>query len=253
MTNSPWLTGARVASRKLRLYCFSYAGGGAHAFSSWQSALGPYIEIAAIQLPGRGARISEPPIEALPQLIETLASVIASQDNTPFAFFGHSLGGLLAFELTRYCVSHHLPAPQRLIASGCAAPRYRDQSRQLHRLSDQALIQSLADYNGTPPEILTNHELMALLLPMIRADFGLAERYAYNPGTRLSIPITVFAGTRDQHVSNAQHWGEETTGQCQVHAFEGDHFFIHAQREAVLARLKYDLEDDIAAQQRRAA
>ncbi|PLY40168.1 thioesterase [Janthinobacterium sp. ROICE36] len=245
MKQTPWLVGTRLPTRNLRLYCFSYAGGGAHAYTPWQRALGPNIELSAIQMPGRGARMGEPPVESMTQLVETLVDVIVSDADMPYAFFGHSLGGLIAFEVARCLARQRKTMPQRLIVSGCAAPQHRNQSRQLHRLSDDALIQALADYNGTPPEILANQELMALLLPMIRADFGLAERYAYLAGPSLDIPISVFAGTEDQHVSSAGKWAEESSVTCRVHSFEGDHFFIHTRRDAVVACLKRELESDI--------
>lgn len=253
MKSSRWLVGTRSPTRKIRLYCFSYAGGGAHAFMPWQTALGPEIELVAIQMPGRGSRISEPPVQAMLPLIEALAEVIAEENDTPFAFFGHSLGGLVAFELARYCSSHRMAMPKHLIVSGCAAPQHRRLLRRLHDLPDAALIQALVDYNGTPPEILANQELMALLLPMIRADFKIGECYLYQAGEKLSIPISVYAGTRDQNVSSAQKWADETSLLCQVHSFEGDHFFIHAQRDAVVACLKSELEQVIAASDVRAA
>lgn len=241
LTSSPWLVGARLPARKLRLYCFSYAGGGAHAYTPWQAELGSEIEVCAIQLPGRGARMGEQPMTSMRELVETLAGVIARQDRTPFAFFGHSLGGLVAFELARLCARRGLALPERLVVSGCAAPQHRKRSRQLHALPDDELIQALADYNGTPPEILAHRELMELLLPMIRADFGLAETYAYSAGPALPVDITVLTGDDDMHVSHATEWQKETEARCEVHRFPGDHFFINSQRSAVLACLRAEL------------
>lgn len=236
MMATPWLVRRPGPAGRLRLYCFSYAGGSAATFSEWQPVLGPDIEVCAIQLPGRGARLAEAAITSLPDLVQMIAAVTSSQGNGPFAFFGHSLGGLLAFETARYCKLHRLPMPQHLIVSGSAAPRQRDTSRQLHLLGDQELIDELRKYNGTPPAVLENRELMELLLPMIRADFSLVERYRYRAGALLDMPIAVLAGRADPHVSpaQAQGWASETTAGARVHWVDGDHFFVNAKRTAVL-------------------
>jgi len=235
--------GQASVARTLRLFCFSYAGGSAGSYLPWQAVVDPSIEICAVQLPGRGARLAEQPYTSLPHLIEALAQVIARESKLPFAFFGHSLGGLVAFELARYCKRQYLPMPVHLIVSGCSAPQFRRASRQMHELDDDALIEVLRDYNGSPPEVLANRELMTLLLPTIRADFALAENYKYRPGPPLTIPISVLAGKRDDHDSPDQTngWSRETTNTCRVHWFEGDHFFIQSEREAVLNCLNNEL------------
>ncbi len=236
MNTSPWLLRAPQAGRRLRLYCFSYAGGSAHAYASWQAALGADIDVCALQLPGRGMRMMEQPYTSLPKLVDALGQLLARQDRTPFAFFGHSLGALLAFELTRYCARHGLAMPEQLIVSGTSAPQHREPSRGLHTLPDEALIAELELYNGTPPEVLQHRELMELLLPTIRGDFALAEQYVYRQAPLLTLPITVYAGRRDPRVSleQASEWRKESSGACQLHWFEGDHFFINSERDLVL-------------------
>jgi medium-chain acyl-[acyl-carrier-protein] hydrolase len=221
----------------MRLYCFSYAGGSAAAFLPWQAQLDPSIELCAVELPGRGMRMMELPYAALPALVADLAQVISRERDLSFAFFGHSLGGLIAFELARYCQCRHLPMPEHMFASGSAAPQDRSPAKHRpHELSDHALIDVLNDYNGTPPEVLAHQELMALMLPTIRADFALDADYQYRPYPRLSIPITVLAGKRDDFVSKqVEEWKNKTTGPCTIEWYEGDHFFIHAQRDAVIA------------------
>lgn len=246
MKTSPWLIGAPLATRKLRLYCFSYAGGSAHAYSAWQAALGPEIEVCAVQLPGRGARMAEAAHTSMQELVVSLAEVMTKQDRTPFAFFGHSMGALVALELARFCARHSLAMPQRLIASGASAPQHRKPSRNLHTLPDNELIDALRDYDGSPPEVLEHRELMELLLPMIRADFELVEKYVYRPGRPLDLPLTVLVGDADGHVTqeSAPQWQKETSGPCQLHYFRGGHFFINSERAAVLSCLKLALLED---------
>lgn len=236
MHPSPWLVREhKSVARRLRLYCFCYAGGSASVYAPWQARLDPAIEVCAVQLPGRGSRMAEKPFTSLPDLIKALAQVVARQDDLPFAFFGHSLGGLLAFELARYHRLHYMRMPERLFVSGCDAPQYRSPSRRLHTLSDPELIEVLRDFNGTPPEVLQHRALMDLLLPTIRADFALVDDYVYRPGLPLSMPITVLAGRQEKRTAEqVEGWRKETLAECHVHWFDGDHFFILPEQQAVL-------------------
>lgn len=244
MASTPWLIRRRGSAGRIRLYCFPYAGGNAFHFLAWQTALAPTIEVCAVQLPGRGERLAETPYKSLPALIETVAAVIAQQDARPFAFFGHSLGGLLAFEVARYCQRSDLTRPIHIFASGCDAPQHRSASRRLHELGDDALIAALKEYDGAPSSVFENTELMALTLPAIRSDFALAENYHYRPGPPLDIPITVLAGKLEKiSAAQVEGWQKETTGACRIRWFEGGHFFIHSERTAVLECLKTELAE----------
>lgn len=250
MQPTPWLIRkASGVQRRMRLYCLAYAGGSAHAFTSWQDGIDASIEICAVQLPGRGSRFREPCRTSMPALIDELAGIIDRDDDLPFALFGHSLGGLLAFELARYGQAKGLRQPQQLIVSGCAAPQHRNPPSDRHKLPDDQFIEMLKDYNGTPPELLQNDELMNLVLPMLRADFGLVEDYRYQHGAPLKLPITVLAGRLDDRVSPLQvdGWAKETTGECRTRWFEGDHFFLHAHRADILRLLSHDLAPASAA------
>lgn len=220
----------------LRLFCFSYAGGSALDFLPWHKHVGPDVEICALQLPGRGVRLDEPPHHELQPLIQVLAREIKPWLDRPFAFSGHSLGGLLAFELARHCMRDGMPEPSRIFVSGCEAPQYRKARKPLSRMPDAELIEALRGYNGTPPEVLENKELMSLCLPFIRADFALVDDYAYETGPLLNVPITVLAGRFDAGVpsESVQEWRRETTAECCVEWFDGDHFFIQSRRNEVI-------------------
>jgi len=231
--------------KRLRLYCFAYAGGNANIYAGWQHQIDADIEICAVQLPGRGARFGEPALSSMPVVVKAIAEAIVGQQKQPFAFFGHSLGALLAFEVARYLRGHYLPQPVHLFVSGCAAPQDRSRSRHLHALPDDELLQELKEYNGTPPEIIANRALMDLILPTLRADFMLAEVYTYRAAPRLAMPITVFSGRADPHISEtqAQSWAKETSASCDVTFFDGDHFFINHERQAILESVSRELAE----------
>ncbi|WP_323145073.1 thioesterase II family protein [Massilia phyllosphaerae] len=243
MNTLRWILRHPVRTPRLRLFCFSYAGGNGNAYLPWQAELGRDIEVCALQLPGRGARTGEVPFSSMESLVRALLPVVAALDEVPFAFFGHSLGAMVAFELTRRLQRLGLAQPAHLIVSGCAAPRHRKPPRQLHLLPTDDLIETLREYNGTPHEILAHRELMDLLLPTIRADFALVETYRYDEGPLLTLPLTVLAGRADDAAEPAlrAQWQRETLGPCRIEWFEGDHFFINGAREAVLAAIRFAL------------
>lgn len=244
MMATSWLVRSPCAAPRLRLFCFSYAGGSAGAYAQWQQQLGPHVEVCAVQLPGRGARMGEAPLTSLAQVASAVADVIARQGPLPYACFGHSLGALLAFEVARCSHRLRLPLPLHLFVSGSDAPAARSGLRQLHLLPDAQLIDALRQYNGTPAELLEHRELMALVLPAIRADFGLVETYAYQPWLRLPVPLTVLAGRDDAHVAGARlaEWGRETARDSRIAWFDGGHFFVNEQRAAVLECVAATLE-----------
>lgn len=236
MPANPWFIHPPQPAGAVRLYCFAHAGGNALGFIPWRAKLAPSIELYAVQLPGRGLRAAEPACGDYHALVAMLAAEIAGHADLPCAFFGHSMGALLAFDVARACSAAGTPGPRHLLVSGCAPPRVHLPIPGLHRLGDDALIEALDRYNGTPPQVLKLRELVVRSLPAVRADFALMEHYRYRPGAALDIPITVLFGTEDRLVQPQQlpAWGEETTAPCSVHGFDGDHFFINARRAAVL-------------------
>jgi medium-chain acyl-[acyl-carrier-protein] hydrolase len=243
MNSKYWIVRRPIGIPRFRLYCFCYAGGSAASFLDWQAAVGPSVEICPLQLPGRGARFHEAPYTVFSELIADMSDVIERETKLPFAFFGHSMGGLLAFELARHNMKHGRELPTHLFISGCEAAKYRTSQEKLHLLSDRAFLKHLEKYNGTPPEVLAHPELMKLVLPTVRADFSLVEEYQYTPSPPLNVPVTVLAG-RDEVFDSPKKisgWKEETRNACRIEWFEGGHFFIHSSRQAVIECIRAEL------------
>lgn len=241
---TPWLLRTPQAAPTLRLICFAYAGGNARMFLPWQDALGPSVEVCAVQLPGRGTRRHETPLTAMAEVISTLGDILYPRDDIPFAFFGHSLGALVGFELARWFAAHGVRMPAHMFVSAANAPAQRNAPRGLHRMEDDELIAVLKEFNGTPPAVMRFRELMLMALPIIRADFQISETYGYQPAPKLPIPLTVLAARADKLTSERQvhGWKDETTEACEVHWFDGDHFFINDQADAVLGLIRHSLD-----------
>ncbi len=242
-TFNSWVTCPRPNPQaKLRLFCFHYAGGGALSFRTWLNGLPSYVEVCLIELPGRGMRLMEPPFTRLEPLIQALSNAVVPSLNKPFAFFGHSMGAVVSFELARLLKNHHL-SPLQLFVSGRIAPQIPDPDPSIHALPESEFLKELRRYNGTPEEVLNNTELMQLLLPTLRADFAVLETYTYAPAPRLDCPITAYGGWQDWKASREglEAWREQTNADFLLQMFPGDHFFLYSSESLLLQSLSQKL------------
>jgi surfactin synthase thioesterase subunit len=217
-----------VPEARLRLFCFPYAGAGALIFRTWSDGLPADVEICPVQLPGRGTRVRELPFTQLSPLVEALAQALAPLLDRPFAFFGHSLGALVSFELARRVRRQYGVHPVRLFVSAGRAPQIPHRGPPIHALPEKEFLAELRRLNGTPSELLGHEELMAIMLPLLRADFAVYETYVYSTEPPLSCPISVFGGLHDHRVNNSdlEAWGAQTDVSFSLRMLPGDHFFL---------------------------
>ena len=240
----PWVVIPRpTPNARLRLFCFPYAGGGASIFAPWGRAVHPSVEVVAVQLPGREARLAEKAFANLTELVDAVTPVLAPYMDRPFALFGHSNGGLMAYEVTRRLRREGRPGPVQLFIGGRPAPQVVITDPPIWNLPHGEFLDALRRFAGTPEEVLQNQEIMELIEPTLRADFSLGETYAYVPDRPLAIPISAWAGERDGEVPTWQveAWKEQTTSTFRFVEFPGDHFFLNSDRDQVLAELNREL------------
>jgi len=234
---APWVQIYRPRPQaKFRLFCFPYAGGGPQVFRTWSEFFPDNIEVCPIQMPGRGGRFGEAPFTQWKQAVQEMMKGLSPYWDRPFAFFGHSLGGILAFELARAQGVHSLPPPEELFVSACGAPQRIYRTKYLHRYSDEDLIEEIKRFNGTPKEVLAHEELIKFFLPTLRADLQMIETYQYEEGPALACPIKVFGGQDDPEVGreDLSAWSKQTKNKFSLEFFQGDHFFINSGREDLL-------------------
>ncbi|MBZ5569138.1 MAG: alpha/beta fold hydrolase [Acidobacteriia bacterium] len=240
----PWLLRFRPnPSAALQLFCFPYAGVGASAYFSWAHELAPSIELLAVQLPGREDRIREKPFNRLSDIVPLAAQAIRPLVRGPYAFFGHSMGALIAFEVTRYLRAEAFPGPAQLFVSARRAPPRPERLARIHHLPEAEFLAALRRrWNGIPPAVLREPELLQLVLPSLRADMAVIETYTYTNGERLDSPISVFGAENDKGVDrdDLQAWGELTNGFFRLRMFPGDHFFIRSQYRKVARAVSED-------------
>ena len=228
---------------EMRLFCFPYAGGSAMVFQKWHRVFPESIEICAIQYPGRGNRLREQAFTSSKPLAQEVTEALLPVLDVPFAFFGHSMGALIAFDVTRELRRRQKPLPKHLFLSGVRAPHLRLHDRVAFDLPEPEFIEELRRLNGTPTEVLENAELMALMIPMLRADFSVAQGYEFVEETPLSVPMSVYGGTDDPSVSvtELEGWRGQTTGPFSVQMFAGDHFYLHSSETVLTAAIQRQL------------
>lgn len=245
-SNDGWIKRFRPRlEAQLRLFCFPYAGGGASVFRLWPEELPEGIEVCAVQLPGRESRWREEAFRRVDPLADAATEALSDRLGGSFAFFGHSMGAILAFEVARRLCRRGAPGPRHLFVSGRPAPRVEDTDPPIRDLPRDEFIDAVRAYSGTPEEVLQNEELMELVEPLLRADFSVSETYEYRPDPEpLAVPITVFGGLQDEEVSpeDLEAWRLETRGEFRKHLLEGGHFFLHEKREEVLRVVSRELE-----------
>jgi medium-chain acyl-[acyl-carrier-protein] hydrolase len=227
----------------LRLFCFPYAGGNSLIYRAWPFGLPENVEICAIQLPGHGNRLPEPLFNSLTPLVSALALQLLPYLNKPFAFFGHSMGGLISFELARLLRRECRQRPQHLFISGHRAPHTRDTEKRTFELPEAEFIEELRRLNGTPREVLDHPELISLMAPVLRADFTIAQTYEYLDEGPLDCDLTVYGGLRDIDVTreHLEAWRTYTSGNFNLRMFPGDHFFLHNSRPSLLQTMSLEL------------
>ena len=218
-----------VPEARLRLFCFPYAGAGALIFRNWSDGLPADVEVCPVQLPGRGTRLMEHPSTLLSPLVEALAQALVPLLDRPVAFFGHSLGALVSFELARRVRRRYGVHPVRLFVSAGRAPQIPPRGPLIHNLPEKEFLAELRRLNGTPSELLNNEELMEIMLPLLRADFAVYETYVYSTEPPLNCPISAFGGLQDHRVNGTdlEAWRAQTSVSFSLRMFPGDHFFLN--------------------------
>jgi len=221
-----WVDECASNSAPVRLFCFPSAGGNPQTFRGWQHILGSVAEIYPVVLPGRGRRLAEQPFTRIDSLVRALAAGLLPWLNTPFAFFGHSMGALVAYELAKELRDACRLEPVHLFIAARRAPHIKETSPVSFNLPHSEFLAALRALTGTPEELLSNSEAMDLITPILRADFEAVETYKYKASRPLSCPITAIGGLEDTttDVNKLKAWREHTTGKFSCHLLPGESF-----------------------------
>jgi medium-chain acyl-[acyl-carrier-protein] hydrolase len=228
---------------RIRLFCFSYAGGGASIFRPWTDFLPSEVEVCSIQLPGREYRVGSPAYRRIAPLEEALAEAILPYLDRPFAFFGHSMGALISFELARLLRKKYDKHPEHLFLAAYRAPQLPNPNIKIYHLPSEVFKVVLRS-EGIAEMVLQNEELMQAMLPTLRADFELCDTYEYTEELPLACPFSLFGGLEDVRISQAdlELWPQHSSVRCSLTMLPGSHFFLHSAQDQLLAAIAQELQ-----------
>lgn len=231
-----WFRSGPAPGTHLRLICFPFAGGGASLFHPWQSLVPRDVQVCPVELPGRDSRYNEPPRRDLRGLVQELVRAVDCFVDCPYALFGHSLGGLLAFELARELRSLGKPAPVRFFASACRAPQLPSRREPIHGLEDERFLEQLTRLTGLSTNQKADFEIVRLLVPVLKADFEMSDTYRYVAEPAFTFPITALGGNQDGLVAAGDlvAWHLQTAGSFRLRLLPGGHLFLRSSPGRVL-------------------
>jgi surfactin synthase thioesterase subunit len=221
-----------------RLVCLPFAGGGAATYRQWTRFLPEDVEVVSVQLPGRELARNGPPLDSIDAMAAAAHGAVRSTTDLPYAVFGHSMGALIAFELA-FALEHDGGRPPvALFVSGRRPPDETDLAAPVHGLPDAEFLDELQRrYGGVPDVVRREPELLALLLPGLRADVRALETYRIADDTRVACPVHVYGGREDTRPrpDQLEGWTRRTEQPVRVQLFPGGHFFVAEEPAAICA------------------
>lgn len=236
--SSAWiLRPQRVTDPRAKLFCFPFAGSGASTFAGWSRELASEgIEVLGVQLPGRENRLRERRIANAMRIAATLCDELEEELGVPFLLYGHSMGGLLAFETAREMRRRSFPPAAALIVGASRPPHVPSPEPSIHRLSDKQFVNQLRDrFRSVTLNSLEDPEIRKIYQPILRSDFELMETYAFRSESPLDCPVIAIRGSEDPSLSagEQERWRELSSGPFRMQTVAGDHFFVRTARQAV--------------------
>lgn len=213
-----------------KLFCIPYSGGSAMRYNEWKSHLDSRIQLYPLELAGRGRRFHQSLYNNISEVVDDLYKTVEREiTHSNYAFFGHSLGGIIVYELAHKLIETIQRYPQHLFFSGSNPPHIKYGEKMLHVLSDDEFMQEIFMLGGTSQQVISNKEIVEVFLPIIRSDYRMFELYQYSPKPlKFSCDITVLLGANDKTINkdNANEWTQYTDAKCDVEIVNGGHFFI---------------------------
>lgn len=218
----------RITSLKPQIFLLHYAGGDRNSFRPLIENLQPHFQVETPELPGRGDRMSEPPLknknEALTDILEQIKQ--ARNKNVPYLIYGHSMGAILGFEICG-ALEKDSDAPVHFVATGYPGPGIKESTPIAH-LPKTEFFAEVRKLGGISDEVLQYEELLDFFEPVLRGDFGLLESKSNQiPNIKIKTPIYAVMGKSEKYALNIRNWANYTEAECECQIVNGNHFFIN--------------------------
>ncbi|MDJ0702360.1 MAG: SDR family NAD(P)-dependent oxidoreductase [Leptolyngbyaceae cyanobacterium MO_188.B28] len=233
-----WLSNhSPKADARLRLFCFHPAGSEAIIYREWSPRLPAEIEVCPIQLPGRGERLKEQALQEFSALIERLADALLPMLDKPYAFYGHSMGVLVSFELAQYIQQKYALKPACMLFGGLNPPHITAQT--LSKMSQEALLEFLMGVSEIGPPAAQDNELTRTF----KADVQLLQSYRHMEREPFDCPILTFGGLEDPVTKEPKlaEWRQYTTAEFRMRMLPGKHMFCISSQDLLLQDISQQL------------
>lgn len=230
----------------IKLFCLPFSGGNKYSYKDYVKHCPSFLALAPLEIPGRGSRSGENLLSNLDQIADDVFNQIKQELNAPYAIYGHSMGGLLAYLLTKKIIGMNLPQPQHLFVTGCAAPSMQGGGLVDPTLPKTEFIQEINKLGGISDGVLKNPDLMDYFEPILRADFTAVATYRRLPGEPFQVPMSVVIGD-GEHITyeEAMEWQQETTVPLEVKVLPGNHFFIFDHPGRIIEMIARKLQPQV--------
>lgn len=227
---------------RTRLVCLPHAGGTAASFAGWAGRLPAGTELIAVQYPGRQDRLGEEPFAEMAEMADRLAEALRPLLDRPMALFGHSMGTGLSYEVAGRLERSDGFVMEHVFVSARPAP-HRIDGEHRHRLTDDELVTAMRRLGGPDAEVYDHQALLPLILPPLRADLALLDRYRPERLTPLRAPLTVFGGKDDDTcpVEELAAWADATTASLRIRLFPGGHHYLRDCEDDVVRAVSAEL------------
>jgi surfactin synthase thioesterase subunit len=222
--------------KAINLFCFPFAGGNRYSYREYEQHAPPHLKIIPMEYPGRGARVKEPFILDMDVLVDKLYHEMRSSiGDDDYALYGHSMGGLVAFFLSKKLIANHYKPPLHIFVTGTSGPGSFAGHSKKYLLEKKAFIEEIKKLEGCPEEILQHDELLDYFEPILRADFQVSETFSYTQEQPIEVPMTVITGTEeDMDIEDISLWQQETTHPVEFRKLPGKHFFIFKYPQEIM-------------------
>ena len=238
---NPWLIrGRSQADAPCRLICFHSMGVGASLFTNFLlNPPAPY-DIVAVQTPGRENRLAEPVAESIDELVDQIVPRLLPLFDRPVVIWGHSFGGITAFEVIRRLQERHQLEPIHLMVTGTAPPHLIRKWQTRDVMLKAMVADNSPEYLVSMSRYVDDAEFLKAILPGMRRDYPLLMGYRHRPTAPLSFPITAFAARQDEmaYTDEIREWSQYTKSGFELIEVDGDHWFLNRNRDRITARLQ---------------
>ena len=230
--------------KTINLFCLPFAGGNKYSYREYERRAPAFLKIIPLEYPGRGDRTNEPFMDDMDMITADLyRKTKVKFDENKYAIYGHSMGAIVAFLLTRQLIGNGHPPPVHLFVTGTTGPSALSRiGNRWHILPKADFINKIKELDGLPKEALENQEILDYFEPILRSDFRTNENYVYKEEKPLNLPLTVITGTEeDMKMEDIQLWQKETTMNVKFMQMHGKHFFISKWPDEIVKIISSEL------------